>query len=195
MIASIRGALESKAPDRLVVQVGGVGLRVLVPSTVVQEVGNPGDTVHLVTYLQVREDALTLYGFNTQEELRLFELLISVTGVGPGHALGVLSIGSTDAIEAAIANGNAEYFSRVPRLGKKLSARLVLELKNKVRQIEQVEVDMGRAAPDADDVLGALLSLGYTAGEAQAAVRNLPADPSLTTEDRLRVALAYFNRA
>lgn len=194
MIASIRGILEAKAPDRLVVGVGGVGLRVLVPGTVVEETGDIGDSVHLLTHLQVREDALTLYGFSSPDQLRLFELLISVTGVGPGHALSILSIGSADAVEAAIAAENVDYFSRAPRVGKKLAARIVLELKSKVRALEGAPEDGGVVLPDSDDVMGALLALGYTAGEAQAAIRGLPADPSLTTEQKVFMALSRFNR-
>lgn len=195
MIASVRGMLESKAPDRLIVNVGGVGLRVLVPGTVVQDVGDVGDTVHLLTHLQVREDALTLYGFTTPEQLRLFELLTTVKGVGPGLALSILSAGSADAVEAAIAGENAEYLSRIRGVGKTTAARVVLELKAKVRQLESVPENGRGASPDADLVVGALVEWGYSPGEAQAALRSVPSDPSLTTEDRLRLALAYFHRA
>ena len=194
MIASVRGILESKGPDRLVVQVGGVGLRVLVPATVGEDSGGPGEVVHLLTHLQVREDSLTLYGFSTPEQLRLFELLISVTGIGPGHALGILSMGDPDTVEAAIAAGNADYLSKVRGLGKTRAARIVLELKNKVRQIELVDGEVATPVPDADDVLAALMSLGYTAGEAQASIRNLPPDPNLSTTERIRLALTYFDR-
>ncbi|MDQ3854870.1 MAG: Holliday junction branch migration protein RuvA [Chloroflexota bacterium] len=194
MIASVRGVIESVAPDRLVVQVGGVGLRVLVPATVVQESGGPGDTVHLLTHLVVREDALTLYGFQTPEQLRLFELLIGVTGIGPGHALNILSLGDPDTVEAAISGGNGDFLSKARGLGKQRAARVVLELKNKVRQIETVDGEPRAAPPDSDEVMAAMLSLGFLAGEAQAAIRSLPADPSLTTSDRIRLALAYFNR-
>jgi Holliday junction DNA helicase RuvA len=197
MIASIRGTLEAKAPDRLVVQVGGVGVRVLVPTGVVSDAGDVGDPVHLLTHLQVREDSLTLFGFADAEQLRLFELLTSVTGVGPAVALGILSTGDTAAVEGAIAGENVEFLSRAPRLGKKLAARIALELKGKVRPAlgERAPGEAAVGAPDGDFVLGALLSFGYTAGEAQAALRNVPADPELSTEDRLRLALAHFNRA
>ncbi len=195
MIASVSGTIEYKGVDRLVVQVGGVGLRLLVPGSVVADVGNIGEPVYLLTHLQVREDALTLYGFISSEQLRLFELLISVTGVGPGVALGILSAGSPDDIESAIAAENPSFFSGVPRVGPKLAARIVLELKRKVRQLESSEFGGGLAAPDGDEVISALIGLGYNAGEAGAAARQVPADPSLTIEERIMRALAYFNRA
>lgn len=194
MIASIRGTLEAIGSDRVIVSVGGVGLRVLTPRTVPEDIGGVGDTVHLLTYLQVREDSLTLYGFSTQDQLRLFELLISVSGVGASHALGVLSIGSTDAVESAIATGNAGFLAQVPRLGKRLAARIVLELKGKVSPAEGPGVLTEQAIPDADEVVGALMTLGYTAGEAHAAMRSLPADEAADTEERIRKALSYFNR-
>ncbi len=195
MIASVRGTIESKGADRLVVQVGGVGVRVLVPGTVVSEVGDVGDNVHLLTHLQVREDALTLYGFSTPEQLRLFELLISVTGVGPGHALSILSQGSAESVEAAIASENAEYLAKVPRVGRKIAGHIVLELKSKVRDLSAAYPDGVPAGPADSDVVAALLSLGYTAGEANAAARNVPADQNLTTEEKILKALAYFNTA
>ncbi len=193
MIASVRGTLESKGADRVVVQVGGIGIRVLVPATVLDEVGDPGDHVHLLTHLQVREDSLTLFGFGSPEQLRLFELLTSVNGVGPGHALGILSAGSTEAVEAAIAGENVEFLARVPRVGRKLAARIALELKGKVRAAEAVGVSGPRIA-DADEVVGALMALGYTAGEAQAALRAIPPDQDLPVEEKVRLALASFSR-
>lgn len=192
MIASVRGVLESKEQGQVVVSVGGVGLRLLVPATVLADVGDVGDQVHLVTHLQVREDSLTLYGFLDREQLGMFELLTSVTGVGPGHALSILSMGSTDAVGAAIAAENVDYFSRAPRVGKKLAARLVLELRNKVAQSADGFVPTSAAAPRDQEVLGALLALGYTPGEANSALRSLPDEP-LPIEERLRRALAYFN--
>ncbi len=198
MIASLRGVVESKGTDRLVVQVGGVGLHVMVPTSVVADVGAPGEAVHLLTHLLVREDALTLYGFSTGEQLRLFELLISVSGIGPVQALGIVSLGDPDAVESAIAGGNAEYLVKARGLGKTRAARVILELKSKVRQIEASSLSPGAAAgpvpPDSDVVVAALMSWGFLAGEAQAAVRSLPSDTEVSTEERLRLALAYFNR-
>jgi Holliday junction DNA helicase RuvA len=196
MIASVAGILESKGADRLVVQVGGVGLRLLVPATVAAGAGEVGDSVYLFTHLQVREDALTLYGFGNQDQLRLFELLIAVNGVGPAVALGILSAGDVDTIEAAIAAGNHRFFSGVPRVGPKLAQRIVLEMKAKVRQLEGVEFQAapGPGASEADDVVAALQAIGFTSGEAYAAVRNVPPDPALSTEENIVRALRYFNR-
>ncbi len=198
MIASVSGRLERKGADRVVVQVGGVGLRLLVPLTVAAEMGDVGDSVYLLTHLQVREDALTLYGFSNQEQLSLFEMLIGVNGVGPSVALGILSAGSADDIEAAIAGGNHRFFSSVPRVGPKLAQRIVLELKGKVRQLEGIEAPSGgisAASPLADEVAAGLMAMGYTSGEAYGNVRAHPPDPALSLEDNLVRAFAYFNRA
>lgn len=194
MIASIRGTIEAKATDRLVVTVGGIGIRVLTPRTVVEDTGSVGESVHLLTYLQVREDALTLYGFTTQDQLRLFELLISVSGVGPNHALGVLSLGSTEAVERAIADENTAYLSQVPRLGRRLAARIALELKGKVSVDGSIPATGGVALRDSNELIAALMELGITAGEAQAALQSLPHEQELSTEEKLRLALSYFNR-
>lgn len=195
MIASVSGVLEQKEGDRVVVQVGGVGLRVLVPASVAAALGDPGDTVHLHTHLQVREDALTLYGFADRAQLRLFDLLIGVTGVGPAVALGIIALAEANAIEAAIAGGSAAFFSGAPRVGMKLAQRIVLELKPKVRKLEGIGSDgTALAGPAEDDVVAALLALGYTAGEAHAAASAAGADPSVPTEEKIRRALAYFNR-
>lgn len=193
MIASVRGIIEAKGNGQLVVLVGGVGLRVLVPATVVADAVDTGDPVHLLTHLQVREDALTLYGFSSPDQLRLFELLISVTGVGPGHALGILSQGDAASVETAIATGNEAFIARAPRLGKKLAARVVLELRAKVAARDGA-ADGVVGAPQ-DDVVDFLVGLNYTPGEAQAAASSIPADPTLTTEQKVLMALAYFNRS
>ncbi len=190
MIASIKGHIEYKLNDGLIVQVGGVGLRVFTPSSMVREIGEIGDEVYLHTYLMVREDALTLYGFSTREQLGLFELLISVTGVGPNHALNILSSASVEEIQTAIAQENAQFFSLIPRIGKKLAARIILELKGKVEPSGKAVQIIGHKD---EELVSALLALGYTLGEAQAAVRSLPTDKELPMEEKLRLALSYFS--
>src|SRR5205823_1059296 len=116
----------------LVVVVGGVGLRVSAPASTLGKVGDVGAAVELRTHLYVREEILALYGFATEEELAAFELLISVSGVGPRNALGILSALSVEQLRSAIGRGNADLLTVVPGIGKRLASRIVLDLKDKV---------------------------------------------------------------
>ena len=171
MIAGIEGILKSRGEDWVIIEVSGVGFRVQSPTSTMGILGMPGDRVRLHTHLHVREDNLALYGFATPEELRLFELLIGVSGIGPKTALALLSALSADRFEIAIARGDVDTLSSVPGIGKKTAARLVLELKGK---FEQVGV-AGRSRYE--DVKAALVSLGYSAAEANSAIATLPDTP------------------
>jgi len=189
MIATLRGEIAQIEENALIVEVGGVGLRVLVPRSVVESGAAVGKVVFLHTHLVVREDALTLYGFPSLEQRELFELLLQVSGVGPKLGLSVLSNMSPDALRAAVAGGQPEALDRVPGVGRKTAERIVLHLKDKFTA-------PGAGAPiliPADtDVLAALTSLGYSLVEAQSAVQSLPADAPEDAEGRVRMALRYF---
>lgn len=187
MIAGLRGRLEAKLPDALLVDVGGVVYRVGTSSTTIDGVGDPGDAVSLQTHLFVREDQLTLYGFATTDELRLFETLISVTGVGPRLACAILSRVRPDALHDAIAREDAGLLATVPGVGRKTAARLILELRGKL-----VPADApAPGAPTRDDaeVVAALRALGYTPAEAHGATARLPRDAEMPVEDRVVAAL------
>ncbi len=132
MIAGLRGRLEGKVPDALLIDVGGVIYRVGTSATTLRDIGDVGDDVKLKTHLFVREDQLTLYGFATDDELRLFETLIGVSGVGPRLACAILSHMETERLHEAIAAENADYLATVPGVGKKTAARLILELRGKL---------------------------------------------------------------
>jgi Holliday junction DNA helicase RuvA len=191
MISTVRGVVQQLSPGELVVEVGGVGLRLLVPRSVVEAGAAVGHVVFLHTYLVVREDALTLYGFGSTEQRELFELLLQVSGIGPKLALAVLSNVSPEALRAAVASGQPEALDRVPGVGKKTAERIVFHLKDKFTPGEAG----GPALIPADtDVLAALTSLGYSLVEAQAAVQSLPADAPEQVEGRVRMALRYFAR-
>ncbi len=187
MIAGLRGRLESKLPDALLVDVGGVIYRVGTSATTLDEVGEPGDSVRLHTFLFVREDQLTLYGFAGTDELRLFETLIGVTGVGPRLACAILSRVRTDALHEAIARENADLLATVPGVGKKTAARLILELRGKL--VPAAVPAAAGPARDDGDVIAALRALGYTTAEAHAAAARVPPDPALAVEDRVVAAL------
>ena len=193
MIARLRGTVESIAKDSVVVGVGGVGFLVHPSAAARTRLGGVGQAVELFTHLHVRENELSLYGFASEQELALFDLLLSVKGVGPRVALAVLASGPPDVLRAAIANDQPDVLTRVPGVGTRTAKAIILHLKDKVG------AGLAPAAvtylTDADaELLSALTGLGYSVVEAQAALASLPRDSSMPLEERLRQALAYFVR-
>jgi Holliday junction DNA helicase RuvA len=189
MIATLHGKLQARTDDSLILNVGGVGFRVRVPSGTNASLGAVGSDVMLFTHLHVREDDLSLYGFATDEERRLFETLLTVSGIGPKVAMGVLSSARADTLRAAIAQGNLDVLTALPGIGKKTAQRLVLELKSKIDVSGLSEI--GELAPMDEDVMNALINLGYSAAEATRAARSVPASAK-AVEDRVRIALQYL---
>lgn len=187
MIAGLKGRIERKQDDAALVDVGGVIYRVNTSAVTLEEIGEPGDAVRLFTLLYVREDQMTLFGFASPEELRLFETLIGVSGVGPKLALAILSRVRPEALEIAISSENAELLATVPGVGRKTAARLILELRGKLVPSGGVAVGVPSQA-DAD-VIAALRSLGYTTAEAHGALSRTPRDPDMALEDRVLAAL------
>ncbi len=191
MIASLSGRLQEKNPDSLVIEVGGIGLQVFVPATLRDE-ARPGETLFLYTYLVVRQDAFSLFGFETREGRDFFNLLLSVNGVGPRMALTILSTLSPDAIRRAVFHEQAEVFNRVPGVGKKTAQKILLQLQDKVKP--EIGLEPVAAFSDVDgEVLDALTALGYSVVEAQAALQSIPRDTPQEVETRLRLALQYFS--
>jgi Holliday junction DNA helicase RuvA len=193
MISSLRGTvLHIEQPGFVVVEVGGVGFKVFVPGPVFDTLDGVGRGIFLHTYLMVREDALTLYGFSSEEQRALFELLLTVQGVGPRLALSVLSSLSLDVLRSAVAQEQAEVLDRVPGVGRKTAEKIVFALKDKLK--DAFAVPGLAAVADIDtEVIGALTSLGYSVVEAQAAVQAIPKGEGKAVEDRIRLALQYFN--
>jgi holliday junction DNA helicase RuvA len=190
MIATLRGEIAQIEEGALILEVGGVGLRVFVPAPLRARM-KAGDALLLYTHLVVREDALTLYGFESQPERELFNILLGVDGVGPKAALSVLSTMTLDAIQRAIFADEAELLSRVPGVGKKTAQKMALHLKDKLKPTDTFA--QVAAMSDADsEVLAALTALGYSVVEAQSAIQSLPKDAPDDTEERLRLALQYF---
>lgn len=163
MIGRLRGRLLDKQPNRIVVDVAGVGYDVAVPLSTFYGMGEPGSEVDLRIHTHVREDALALYGFATRLEQELFERLIGVSGIGPKVALAVLSGIEPPDLVQAIERADLARLTAIPGIGKKTSERIVLELKDRLPRAPAVE--SGAAAPGApalrDDVLSALINLGY----------------------------------
>lgn len=172
------------------VQVGGVGLLVNVPDPLVEGF-KPGQSIFLHTSLIVRQDSLSLYGFDTPEGRDYFELLLGVAGIGPRLALAVLSTLTPESIRRAVFSDQPEMFNRVPGVGKKTSQKILFHLQDKITPDEGFEPIMGMSEVDGE-VLGALVALGYSVVEAQAAIQSLGSDAPQDVESRLRLALAYF---
>ncbi len=189
MISILEGNIYARTNDALIVMVGGVGLRVLVPAPLLAA-SRPGEPIVLHTHLVVREDDLTLIGFATDDELDLFHKFITVSGVGPRLALSILSGMAPDALRLAIGQEQADVLARVPGIGKKTAQKIVLELKDKMGEVELSEGLAALTEADAA-VIDALTALGYSIVEAQRAVQALPRDVT-DVEERLRRALASF---
>lgn len=190
MIASVKGKVIGLGENSLIVEVGGVGLRIFVP-TGLHAQAHISDEIFLNTYLVVRQDAMMLYGFEKEEERDFFVLFLSVSGIGPRTALSILSTLSTDAIRRAVINEQAEVFNRAPGVSHKTSQKILIYLKGKVGK----EAPAGMLpVPDVDtEVIEALTSLGYSVVEAQTALQSLPRDTPQDIEERLRLALQFFS--
>jgi Holliday junction DNA helicase RuvA len=181
LIASVRGRILARGADHVVVEAAGVGYKVFVPR-------HPsGDEVALYTHQVVREDGQFLFGFETREELALFDLIVSVSGVGPRAALAILSVSRPVDVAAAIANGDSAALAKAPGVGKKTAERLIVDLRSKVGRVA-----IGPASgelPEADEAVAALRALGYTLAEAQRALSGVPPAGKASTEERLATAL------
>jgi Holliday junction DNA helicase RuvA len=190
MIATLRGEISQIEDNALIVEVAGVGLRVFVPVPLRGRM-KAGEAILLYTHLVVREDSLTLYGFESQGDRELFNVLLGVDGVGPKVALSVLSTMTLDAVQRAVFADEAELLSRVPGVGKKTAQKMALHLKDKLKPTDTLA--KVAAMSDADsEVLAALTALGYSVVEAQAAIQAIAKDAPDDTEERLRLALQYF---
>lgn len=176
MIASLHGTLLHRGSDALIVDVNGVGYLVTVGGRTFTQLGQTGQPVRLYTYTYVREDTLALYGFSTPEELAFFKLLLSVKGIGPKAALAILNRSELKVISRAILSEDAALLSTIPGIGPKTAARVVLELKGKLKEeMFEAEPIPGAAGDAVSQALAVLTGLGYTPGEARDAVRRVAA--------------------
>ena len=185
MITRLRGNVEGRTPDGLNVSLGPITVRVHVPAPTLMQLGSPGEQVELFTHLYIRDDTWALYGFTTEEQLRWFETLLGVTGVGPKAALAILSAVSIEALQKTIAAGDVAPLTRIPGIGRKTAGRLVLELHGKV---DVLRVAAATPVEDAD-LVAALVSLGYSAREARSALSAVPKDTPLSDEEKIVLAL------
>jgi len=193
MIASLRGILESVGTDWAIIDVHGIGFQVFMPASTLSSLGTRGKEVYLNTHLHLREDNVTLYGFATAADKELFQLLMSVSGIGPKLALSILSSISTQQLSLAIGTQNADLLTIVPGIGSKIANRMILELKDKIGSV-LLAGPISKGAQDNTDVISALTALGYSVVEAARAAANLPANTTLTLEDKVKLALQYFQQ-
>ena len=184
MISRISGKVIAVGEKHVVIDVGGVGYKIFCTADT-QGRAALGGGASLFTYLSVREDALDLYGFSTQEELDFFELLISVSGIGPKGALGILGVTTIETLKKAIATGDTSYLTKVSGIGRKTAEKIVLELRDKLSA--HGGKDARAALGSESDAVEALKSLGYSAQEARDALRDI--DPSLPTNTKVKSAL------
>ena len=193
MIASLSGTILKIEAASLVVGVGGVGIRVHVPQTVLENVGGIGRSVRLHTHLIVREDALSLYGFETNEDLQLFEVLIGISGIGPKVSLAILSTLSPELLKSAIMREETAVLQRVPGIGKKTADRIMFQLRDKL-DLTAVSTSVPLVSDVDADVIDVLTSLGFSIVEAQAALQNIPREVK-EVDERVQQALQHLDQS
>lgn len=199
MIAFIQGELCDAGQDTIVVACHGIGYEIQIPVSVAQVLPDPGNVVKIYTYTYVREDALGLFGFLTQDDLKIFKLLITVNGVGPKAALAILSAMTADELRFAILAEDAKAIAKAPGIGPKTAKRMIIELKDKLNLESMIEghddaemslSDPGDAAANVrDEVIMALTALGYGNTEAVRAVRAVSGADEMDSETLLKQAL------
>lgn len=202
MIAFIRGILAMVEEDKVIIDVGGVGYGIFMTGPAISRLGRKGTEVMVHTFLNVKEDAMQLYGFSTRDELLVFRLLIGVNGIGPKAALGILSVLSPDDLRFAVMAGDIKAITAAPGIGKKTAEKLILELKDRLRLEDAL--DSGRQETGAidpgngiledirSDAVQALAALGYSGSEALKAVRRVDVYEGMTTEELLKQALKHM---
>ena len=199
MIALLRGTLAYKSSDHVIIDVGGVGYRLFIPLSTFYSLPETGD-VSLFTHTHVREDALLLYGFLSMEEKELFGILISISGIGPKLAINILSHIPARDLKRAIASGAIKRLSSLPGIGKKTAERLVLELKDKVGPAQELPDSTGSttggtsAGALVNDVISALVNLGYKENQARKVLEGMDLSSNLTMEEALKGALKVLIR-
>ncbi len=190
MIGALVGIAAMPVTNPMLLMVGGVGYRVAVPDRILQSVKSDA-TVTLYTHTHVREDTLDLYGFTTREELSLFELLLSVSGIGPKTALTVIDRG-VGSIRRAIATADVSFFTSIPRLGKKNAQKIIIELKSKLGSHTDLDLQSDPSG-ETKDILDALTTMGFAKQEVMDAIQKLtPA--AVTMEDKIRSALRLLHK-
>ncbi|MCR4604905.1 MAG: Holliday junction branch migration protein RuvA [Eubacterium sp.] len=200
MIGYVKGDLAYIAEDRVIVENNGIGYEIYVPGSVLDRMPSTGNEVKLYTYLYVREDQMSLFGFLTKDELAMFKMIITVSGIGPKGALGILSVMDVDSLRFAILSGDAKTISKAPGIGKKTAEKLILELRDKCDADDFLETEQdvhsgatsggGGATTDAaKDAIAALVALGYSQTDSMRAVRAVSPSDDMSVDSILKLAL------
>ena len=198
MIAFLKGEIEYISSDYVIISVGGIGYNVFVSGKTLENINGTGIEVKLHTYLNVREDAMQLFGFMTKDELDVFKLLITVNGIGPKGALSILSVMTTDELRFAVASEDAKAIAKSPGIGAKTASKLILELKDKLKLEDAIEntlnvnseVKTNSGMTDAkNEAVMALVALGYSQSESLKAVKNVDITEDISSEDIIKKAL------
>ena len=190
MISYIEGKIIFRGEKFIIIKTGGIGFKVFI----LPDLNLENDEIKLFTYLNVKEDALSLYGFLDYKELELFELLISISGIGPKAGLGILSLADTETIKVAIVQNDASVLTRVSGIGKKTAERVILELKNKITISDIGDLEnKSKEISEHSDAIDALISLGYSASEAKNALAKVPSEIK-DIGKRVRMALKEIGK-
>ncbi len=191
MIASLSGSVDAIIRPHIIITVSGVGYKVLISSDLLTNL-KIGSSIKVYTYTYIREDALELFGFMNIADLQLFEKLISVSGVGPKTAMAIFSTGTRENIFHAIATADVSFFTTVPRLGKKNAQKIIIELKEKIGSIEELDLTEDEEK-GTSDVVNALKGFGFTTQEVQQALKQVHGNDQSTSQ-KIRLALKYLGR-
>lgn len=209
MLAYIKGTLEMKMTGYVVIDVGGLGYKVFMSDSGIEKLGNIGETIKVHTYYKVREDDISIYGFNTLEELKMFELLISVSGVGAKTALGMLAVCEPTEFALAVITEDIKTLTQMPGIGAKSAQRIILELKDKIKKEQQIQELTKKAEKISgiktkleekienqekiDEAMAALQVLGYNKREIEKAFEKLVKE-NMTTEELIRKGLSILGK-
>ena len=193
MIASVRGVVQDIETGYLVIEIGGVGVRVAVPESILDETVAIGVELQLWTQLILRQDSLSLYGFADSEQLHMFDLLLGAPGVGPKLAMAIVSGMSVDGLQHAITSDQPELLSRVPGVGIKTARKISFYLKDKIDDKQMSAKDSTFNTLDVE-LLEALTTLGYSVAEAQSAIQDTDVDSADNLEGRIVLALRYLSK-
>jgi holliday junction DNA helicase ruvA len=198
MLAYIKGTLEIKMTDYVVIDVGGLGYKVYMSAIGMEKLGNIGDKVKVYTYYRVREDDISIFGFNTNEELRMFELILSVSGVGAKTALTIIAVTEPSEFAIAVISDDVSYLTKIPGIGAKSAQRIILELKDKMKKENSItktkNLKLKEAVVDSskvDEAISALQVLGYNKKEIEKVFMKLD-KKDLSTEDLIRKGLGML---
>lgn len=199
MFAYIKGSLEMKFKNYIVIDVGGLGYKIFMAENAINSVGKIGEVVKVFTYYRVREDDVSIFGFKTQEELRMFELLLSVSGVGAKSALAMLSCIEPSEFAIAVISNNVKLLTQIPGIGTKSAQRIILELKDKLKseqnedQIEESKIKSAKVSENIQEAISGLMVLGYSRKDIEKAFEHLAIE-TLSVEDLIKKGLILLSK-